>query len=747
MESDDMRQSAVEGVSHCDLVMKGGVTSGVIYPRLVAGLSDKYQFKNIGGTSAGAIAAGASAAAELGRQRGHAGAFERLARLPEELGAELPGARPGTGRSRLFTLFQPVPALRRHFDVLTRALGKPAGAAAISVLGGMVAMHGVAALAIAAVGAALLVPYLQLLASDGGAGPWQKLLAVVGLAVIVALVTAAMLGTVLVLFARSLLRGLKDNGYGLCSGQTQPGQGTRGEPGGSGVSGVAGAAGEQTALTDWLHGYFNELAGKSVDGPPLSFGDLWGPDPATRRINLEVITSAVSQQMVYSIPFRPGTPMFYYDPAEWSRLFPPAVMTALAAPFNGNHDGPVIESAQGRELRPLPRHGDLPVVVAIRMSLSFPLLLSAVPLYAVDWSRTANQRTQAAVRAAETAEERRRLRLRATRIWFSDGGIGSNMPLHLFDAMLPRHPTFAVNLKRPHPDHVIRPGGGQRRRTDLPARGRPRRTVAPLAGTGPRRRLGAAGAGCAREGAAGGAGRFPVEHRRHDAELARRDPVPDAGLPRPHRPDQPEAGRGRAQPGDARRDDRRARAGGRHGGGAPHRPLPSFGGRRRCGVGQPPSRAVDDLPRGDAAGDGRTGVGAGDAGKDWHWHGSRDRPRDGRGNVGGLAGAARHGHALPALLGAAGRSGAFPHRPGRARRGDAAQAVGSAAHPGRGLSQADPAGAADPSHLKIAHASAKHSTGQMRLNGRLISVYGTDDNIAPHRGSDLPSDRCRGERT
>ena len=27
------------GVSHCDLVMKGGVTSGVIYPRLVAELS------------------------------------------------------------------------------------------------------------------------------------------------------------------------------------------------------------------------------------------------------------------------------------------------------------------------------------------------------------------------------------------------------------------------------------------------------------------------------------------------------------------------------------------------------------------------------------------------------------------------------------------------------------------------------------------------------------------------------------
>lgn len=440
-----MRHSETEpgtdGVSHCDLVMKGGVTSGVIYPRLVAGLSERYRFKNIGGTSAGAIAAGASAAAELGRQRGHAGAFEQLSRLPEELGAELPGARPGPRRSRLFALFQPVPALRRHFDVLMRALGKPPGAAVASVVAGMVAMHGLAASAIAGIGAALLVPYVQLIAPDAGTGPWQKLLAVVGAAVIVALVAAVLVGAVAVLFARSLLRGLKDNGYGLCSGQTQPGQDQEG----------------QAALTDWLHVYFNELAGKSVDGPPLSFGDLWGPDPATRRINLEVITSAVSQQMVYSIPFRPGTPMFYYDPTEWSRLFPAAVMAALAAPFGDGHDGPVIESAQGCELRPLPRHGDLPVVVAIRMSLSFPLLLSAVPLYAVDWSRTANQRTQAAVRAATTAEERRRLRLRATRIWFSDGGIGSNMPLHLFDAMLPRHPTFAVNLKPPHPDHGIRP--------------------------------------------------------------------------------------------------------------------------------------------------------------------------------------------------------------------------------------------------------------------------------------------------
>lgn len=51
----------------CDLVMKGGITSGVVYPGLIARLASKYQFKNIGGTSAGAIAAGACAAAQYGR--------------------------------------------------------------------------------------------------------------------------------------------------------------------------------------------------------------------------------------------------------------------------------------------------------------------------------------------------------------------------------------------------------------------------------------------------------------------------------------------------------------------------------------------------------------------------------------------------------------------------------------------------------------------------------------------------------
>ena len=97
----------------CDLVMKGGITSGVIYPKLVSELSARYRFKHIGGTSAGAIAAGACAAAEYGRGHGKLDAFAALETLPTMLGKETPPS----GRSKLFTLFQPNEALRIIFDL------------------------------------------------------------------------------------------------------------------------------------------------------------------------------------------------------------------------------------------------------------------------------------------------------------------------------------------------------------------------------------------------------------------------------------------------------------------------------------------------------------------------------------------------------------------------------------------------------------------------------------------------------
>ncbi len=51
----------------CDLTMRVGTTSGVVYPLAVCELAKQYVFRSVGGASAGAIAASVTAAAELGR--------------------------------------------------------------------------------------------------------------------------------------------------------------------------------------------------------------------------------------------------------------------------------------------------------------------------------------------------------------------------------------------------------------------------------------------------------------------------------------------------------------------------------------------------------------------------------------------------------------------------------------------------------------------------------------------------------
>jgi hypothetical protein len=75
-------------VKYCDLIMKGGITSGVIYPKAVSKPSKTFHFRNIGGASAGAIAAAGAAAAEYGRLNGKIDSFDKLEKLPADLGAD-----------------------------------------------------------------------------------------------------------------------------------------------------------------------------------------------------------------------------------------------------------------------------------------------------------------------------------------------------------------------------------------------------------------------------------------------------------------------------------------------------------------------------------------------------------------------------------------------------------------------------------------------------------------------------------
>src|SRR5262249_32078602 len=100
----------------CDLVMRGGITSGIVYPRAIANLAETYRFRSIGGTSAGAIAAAAIAAGALGVREGKDPFQGRFKTLPEELAKEI------DKKTVLERVFQPAKGLERLFAVLLAGL-------------------------------------------------------------------------------------------------------------------------------------------------------------------------------------------------------------------------------------------------------------------------------------------------------------------------------------------------------------------------------------------------------------------------------------------------------------------------------------------------------------------------------------------------------------------------------------------------------------------------------------------------
>src|SRR5256885_2466077 len=103
----------------CDLVMKGGITSGIVYPPAVHELHEKdFTFRSIGGTSAGAIAAAGTAAAEYNGDEG----FQRLKDKGAWLGAD----------SNLRNLFQASTTTRPLLDILNAALEPEKGKSAAS---------------------------------------------------------------------------------------------------------------------------------------------------------------------------------------------------------------------------------------------------------------------------------------------------------------------------------------------------------------------------------------------------------------------------------------------------------------------------------------------------------------------------------------------------------------------------------------------------------------------------------------
>ncbi|MFL5518886.1 MAG: hypothetical protein ACJ8DJ_22230, partial [Gemmatimonadales bacterium] len=386
--------------------MKGGITSGVVYPFAITELAKRYRFRSIGGTSAGAIAAAVTAAAEHNRA---GGGFDRVKVLPRELGSA-PGGKPFT-----LQLFTPDGKTRPLFEAAVGFMrwGKLRG-----LLNLFRWFPGALLPPVILVVTTILVCIL-----GGVSAVWAVLAGLMAVLLAVAgLVIEGVLG----------VRAIGRNDFGIC--HLGPGAGTANAP----------------ALTPWLYRKIQEAAGRSEGDPPLTFADLWGVPalpadptdaerdaragllasfsgkPGLRAIDLQMMTTSLSHGRPMRLP-RPELEEggeLLFSPKEMRRFFPGDVVEHLEA-GGGADDLP--PDARRKGLRRFPTGADLPVIVATRMSLSFPILISAVSLWEFDYA------------ADEHAPPLKR-------VVFSDGGISSNFPIHFFDSPAPTRPTFGLQL-------------------------------------------------------------------------------------------------------------------------------------------------------------------------------------------------------------------------------------------------------------------------------------------------------------
>jgi predicted acylesterase/phospholipase RssA len=413
MSDDPQPASPDEALLPCDIVMAGGITSGIIYPGAVAMIARRFSFHSIGGTSVGAIAAAATAAAEYGRRTGrNRGAFEELAAVPMTLAEQA-----ATGHTRLFHLFTPEAATRPIMSLLTPFMSKASFIGKLADLLPLLREWRIAVPVLVAliVGLALAVaPALE----------FRFALAAIGL-----IATAVLVAAVFVLSLVRVLRGRwlpawRANGYGMCTGMASPV-----------FPGREGGAWE--GLTPWMHGVIQRAAGRTPGDPPLTFGDLWAPLAAgeglgtidsapPRAIDLSMIASDISRNRTVQIPFIQTPSPLYADLAILRRYFPEDVV-AWMEDRAGEYDARV---ERGHGIIRLPMPQDLPVVFGARLSLSFPVLLSAVPLLTPDFHKKLPEAGAIPLRS----------------VWFSDGGLTSNFPIHLFDSPIPSRPTFCLNL-------------------------------------------------------------------------------------------------------------------------------------------------------------------------------------------------------------------------------------------------------------------------------------------------------------
>ena len=383
--------------TECDLVMKGGITSGVVYPSAVLRLKERYRLRNIGGASVGALAAVMTAAAAYGDQKnaGEGHGYDTLESVVDELGSS----------GFVLDLFQPTPDMKPAHTILIRLLKTGQESGGRGKTWRFIGVVGASQWVKAVIGAVLM---LLVWFGLGTLGWWSNLIgapsewsigAIVlaaATSIIVALVGAILgVGVGIAMAARRLYRRFENNGFGLCPGMRQP-------------------SFEGPGLSDWMHERIQDCAGLTAT-EPLTFGHL-----EDQGLHLETVTTNLNYSRPFRLPFE-DTGRFLFRSEQLERVFPAEVVRWMEShPPQGSE--PPEEGYHW-----VPPAADLPVIVAARMSLSFPGLISAVPLHAADQANPTEPKP-------------------IVPNWFSDGGISSNFPIHFFDGWLPARPTFGLNL-------------------------------------------------------------------------------------------------------------------------------------------------------------------------------------------------------------------------------------------------------------------------------------------------------------
>lgn len=400
----------VDAARPCDLVLKGGIASGIVYPDAVRKLATEFHFMGIAGTSAGAIVASIAAAAEYRRrvERTDAG-YRVLDEATQEL------KEPG----RMLELFRPDADTRDTFEVVEEQFLKQTDSPSLAGL--LWSLHKKAIVAALVVG---IAPGL-ILGTLGDNGLCAVLLTVFLVGLCSWLLIRRVRGD---LDARA--GRVVENNYGLCSGM------------------APGNPPPQDALpplSEWLHRTIQRAAGKPLD-EPLTFGDLHNaPLPeclanrprreGLRSIDFRVISTCLTLARPFEFPL--ATRQFAYRRKDLEDYLPTEVLDHLdkSSDLYDAHESPQDKSSRRCAIagtQPLPETEHFPIVLAARMSLSFPGLLTMVKL----WKRDYGLRSSPKISDTQMQP-----------MWFSDGGITSNLPISRFDRALASWPTLGINLQ------------------------------------------------------------------------------------------------------------------------------------------------------------------------------------------------------------------------------------------------------------------------------------------------------------